>query len=295
MLALLGLHRKDIVLRPMKKGSKVVAGMVLGRAAPGPAPRPRTCSSDPPAGRRRAADRPRSRSSNGRKLLEQTAIYRAACVDPLSRRRRLDRPDPADEQGGPAAPRSANLRVSIYPCGRQDIRTGAIDRRVLATLEFLAASGFKPTVTALKCGHGYLTASGNVSEHSSGSAVDIGAINGINIIGHQGKGSITDIVVRRLLTLQGTMKPHQIITLMSYPGTDNTLALPDHYNHIHVGFRPGVGQSTKLGKQVDAILKPGQWLDLVNRLNEIQNPKLRLGPQKYVIEVKKAEHRKGGD
>ena len=50
-----------------------------------------------------------------------------------------------------------------------------------------------PTVTSLRCGHGYLTASGNVSEHSSGDAVDIAEINGIPILGHQGKGSITDI------------------------------------------------------------------------------------------------------
>ena len=64
---------------------------------------------------------------------------------------------------------------------------------MLATLEFLAASGLKPTVTSLKCGHSYLTTSGNVSEHSSGNAVDIAAINGIPILGHQGKGSITDL------------------------------------------------------------------------------------------------------
>jgi hypothetical protein len=45
-------------------------------------------------------------------------------------------------------------------------------------------AGIKPTVTALKCGHSYLTASGNVSEYSSDNAVDIGAINGIPILGH---------------------------------------------------------------------------------------------------------------
>ena len=42
----------------------------------------------------------------------------------------------------------------------------------------------------------------------------------------------------QLLTLQGTMKPHQIITLMQYDGTDNTFAMADHYDHIHVGFHP---------------------------------------------------------
>ena len=64
------------------------------------------------------------------------------------------------------------------------------------------------------------------------------SVNGIPIVGHQGPGSITDVTIRRLLLLQGSMKPHQIISLMTFPGADNTLALPSHYNHIHVGFRP---------------------------------------------------------
>ena len=67
---------------------------------------------------------------------------------------------------------------------------------MLATLEFLAASGLRPTVIALKCGHSFYTTSGNVSEHSSGNAVDIAKINGIPILGNQGKGSITEIAVQ---------------------------------------------------------------------------------------------------
>ena len=46
-------------------------------------------------------------------------------------------------------------RINVYECGRRDISAGVIDRRVLATLEFLAASGLEPTVTSLRCGHGY--------------------------------------------------------------------------------------------------------------------------------------------
>jgi hypothetical protein len=129
-------------------------------------------------------------------------------------------------------------QIDLYACGRQDIIDNHIDDRVLATLEYLRLSGFDPTVTALECGHSFFTASGNVSEHSSGDAVDIAAVNGTPILGHQGTGSITDDVVRRLLRLQGLMDPHQIITLMTYPGQDNTLALPDHANHVHVGFKP---------------------------------------------------------
>jgi len=180
----------------------------------------------------------------------------------------------------------ADPAVAIYACGRQDIQAGAIDRRVLATLEFLAASGYRPTVSALKCGHSLYTTSGNISEHSTGDAVDIAAINGTPIVGHQGPGSLTDIVVRRLLTLQGTMKPHQIITLMQYQGTDNTLALPDHYDHIHVGFHPMFGDNLKLGSQLATILKPGQWNRLIGRIGAIQNPTVPIKPSRYALKVK---------
>jgi hypothetical protein len=115
--------------------------------------------------------------------------------------------------------------------------------------------------------------------------VDIGAINGIPILDHQGPGSITDITIRRLLTLQGTMKPHQIISLMTFDGVDNTMALSDHADHIHVGFQPLFGTNGKLGRQAEAILKPGQWIKLIDRLGDIQNPTVRVKPSKYSITV----------
>ncbi|HST55003.1 MAG TPA: lytic murein transglycosylase [Solirubrobacteraceae bacterium] len=162
--------------------------------------------------------------------------------------------------------------IHLYQCGRQDIQTGQIDRRVLATLEFLSVSALKPTVSALKCGHSELTSAGNVSEHSTGDAVDIAEINGIPIAGHQGAGSITDTTIRKLLNLQGTIKPHQIISLMSYPGTDNTLSLPDHYNHIHVGFRPLFAADAAGASAFSSTLSPDQWIKLIARLGEIPNP-----------------------
>jgi membrane-bound lytic murein transglycosylase B len=129
-------------------------------------------------------------------------------------------------------------RITIYGCGRQDIAEHKIDRRVLIVLRFLAWSGLNPTVSALECGHSYYTASGNVSEHSSGNAVDITAINGVPILGNQGPGSIAEATIRELLTLRGAERPHQIISLMTFADADNTMALPDHANHIHVGFAP---------------------------------------------------------
>jgi hypothetical protein len=179
----------------------------------------------------------------------------------------------------------ANPDIEIYPCGRQDIQTGQIDRRVLAALEFLAVSGLKPKVSALKCGHADLTTAGNVSEHSSGDAVDITEINGTPIVGHQGQGSITDTTIRKLLTLQGSMKPHQIISLMSYPGTDNTLAMSDHYNHIHLGFRPLFAQSASLAGSLSSSITPSQWIRLIARLGEIPDPTVANGPSAAAIPV----------
>jgi murein DD-endopeptidase MepM/ murein hydrolase activator NlpD len=177
----------------------------------------------------------------------------------------------------------ADRRIHIYACGRRDVETGQVDRRVLATLEFLAVSGLEPTVSSLRCGHGYLTASGNVSEHSSGNAVDIAAINGVPILGHQGAGSITEQTIRRLLTLQGAMKPHQVISLMTFDGADNTFAMADHDDHIHVGFRPQSGPSARAGADLAAVLKPQQWIDLSERLGAIENPAVARTPSKYAL------------
>jgi hypothetical protein len=227
---------------------------------------------------------------DGWKLLESTAIYRAAGRNPFVGK---DAQTPSIGQillmskEALAERVLADPNVQIYGCGRQDIRAGQIDRRVLATLEFLVSSGLKPTVTSLRCGHSYLTSSGNVSEHSTGTAVDIAAINGVPILDHQGVGSITELTIQRLLTLQGTMKPHQIISLMSFQDTDNTFAMSDHADHIHVGFRPLYGLNAKTAKQVDAILKPQQWIKLIDRLDEIDNPTVARKPSKYAVDATK--------
>ena len=105
-------------------------------------------------------------------------------------------------------------------------------------------------------------------------------MNGIPILGHQDKGGITEQTVRRLMLLQGTMAPHQIISLLDFGA--NTLAMPDHNDHIHVGFHPLFGDNAKLGAQTAAILKPGQWDNLVQRLNTLPNPVVPTKPSKYL-------------
>ena len=274
----------------------MIAGTVLGRigrASKGSAPH--TLFEIRPAGRGAPRIDPKP-ILDGWKLLESTAIYRAAGRNPLLK---------PDTGIGEILLMSkdrltqrvlGNPGIEIGGCQREDVRTGQIDRRVLATLEYLAASGMRPTVSSLRCGRDYLTASGNVSEHTSGNAVDIAAINGISILGNQGPGSITEMAVQRLLKLQGTMKPHQIITLMQFDGADNTLAMSDHADHIHIGWRPLYGQSARTAKRIDALLRPTQWIKLIDRLDEIDNPEVREQPSRYSVKVtKRATRRRASD
>jgi murein DD-endopeptidase MepM/ murein hydrolase activator NlpD len=283
-----GLDRKDVRIKRLRPGARVVAGTVLGRIGKVDAVKaPHMLFEIRPAGSGAPRIDPKP-ILDGWKLLESTAIYRAAGRNPFFG------PDAKQPTIGQILLMSkealvqhvlANPRIEVYSCGREDIRTGQIDRRVLATLEFLAASGLRPTVSTLKCGHSLMTVSGNISQHSSGNAVDIAKINGIPIVGHQGKGSITELTVQRLLTLQGTMKPDQIITLMTFDGADNTLAMADHYDHIHIGWKPLYGTNSKAAKQVNAVLKPKQWIKLIDRLETIDNPEVSLQPSKHALKV----------
>jgi hypothetical protein len=273
-----GLGRDELELKRLFPGRRVIAGTILGRIGENAAGgAPHMLFEIRPAG----ADAPRVDPQpfvEGWRLLESTAIYRARGAasaiggsigqillmskDMLARRVLAD----------PA--------VEVEACGRRDIEAGVVDRRVLATLAFLSASGLRPAVSSLRCGHDVLTENGNVSQHASGNAVDIAKINGTPILGNQGAGSIADATIRRLLTLQGAMAPDQIISLMRYPGADNTLALADHADHIHIGFRPQAGAAS--GRAVHALgLRPAQWLRLVDRLGRIRNPAVQAAPSRY--------------
>ena len=299
------LRRSQVALRPLRKGSKVIAGTILGRVGAGSLAFDKNDSASQKAAKKlglaqpphlRFEIRPAGTGApridptpilDGWKLLTTSDVYRAsspmlgssagkATVGQilLMSKEALERRVLAD----PA--------LDIYGCGRQDIQAGVIDRRVLATMEFLVSSGYKLNITSLNCGHGFYTASGNVSEHSSGSAMDIAAVNGISIMGNQGAGSITDKTVRKLLTLQGTMKPHQIITLMQYAGSDNTYAMGDHDDHIHVGFQPSGGATGAAGASVAAVLSPYRGGRLGGPLDAIENPNVSMTPSRYSVKVR---------
>jgi hypothetical protein len=292
-----GLKRDEVVLKPLRKGSRVIGGTILGKLGRGENGRtPHVKFQVRPAGRGAPLIDPKP-ILDGWKLLESTAIYRAVGVNPLM-------PSISNATIGQILLMSKvelenyvlqSKTIDVYDCGRQDIKAGQIDRRVLALLAFLASEGYKPTVTSLTCGHGVYTKSGNVSHHTTGDAVDIAAINGQPMISNNKPGGLMEETVRKIMTLQGVLQPAQIISLFEIGGS--TMYLGDHADHIHVGFSPdgGIDKNGKVSRggksNRRSILKRKDWYKVFDRLGQIDNPAVPTKPSPYALEVNKGKKR----
>jgi hypothetical protein len=128
----------------------------------------------------------------------------------------------------------ADERVSIYPGGRADLIAGKIDVRVVVLIRYLAVAHGQVTVTSLTSGHSFFSRPGVVSAHSYGQAVDIAALGGQSIMGHQLPGSVTEEAVRNILLLPAEIRPRQVISLLGLGGPSFPMA--NHDDHIHAGF-----------------------------------------------------------
>jgi len=279
-----GLKAADLVLKPLVKGVHVIAGTVLGRIGrTSSVMAPHVTFLVRPAGAGSPLIDPKP-ILDGWELLQTTSILRAknplvslAGTNPTLGQILLESKSQLQQRV------LADPALNIYSCGRQDIESGQIDQRVLAVLEFLSVQGFKPTVSQLKCGASASTSGGLLFEQGAGDAVTISAINDIPVLGHMGPGSITDLVIRQLQTLQGTFQPHEIVSTMSYPGSANTIAIPTHTSSIQVGFLPQYDANSKVGHRVAAALQPKQWIKLIARLGAIANPVVSATPSPYAI------------
>ena len=74
---------------------------------------------------------------------------------------------------------------------------------------------------------------------------------------------------------------------MTYPGTDNTLALADHDDHIHVGFHPN-GSTAAAGSIIASgvTVDGSRWSSLIDRLREVPNPRVTVQPSRYATKAK---------
>jgi len=279
----------DVYLHPLSVGVQVLAGTVLGHVGPGTS-EPHMLFQIRPAGVGAPLIDPKP-ILDGWVQLENTSIFRAKGENPFLGNSPtvgqvlLESKEQLEQQV------ISDPGIHLPACGRQDIQTGQVDRRVLATLEFLSVSGLHPTVSSLRCSRVAAADATNAAETAAGDAVAITAINGMLLAGGSDPtrpGSIAGITVRKLLTLQGTMKPSEIVSPTSYPGTDNTVAAPGHGEDIRVEFTPlqGTGRVTGEARSASAFgaaITPGQWVQLIARLGEIPDPKVGSGPSSAAI------------
>jgi hypothetical protein len=280
----------DVYLHPLRAGAQVIAGTVLGHIA---APTGAALSADPqphllfqvrPAGAGAPLIDPKP-ILDGWVALENTSIFRAKgenpflATSPTIGQVLLE----SKQQLGPQVLHDGGIHLGR--CGRQDVQAGRVDKRVLTMLEYLSVSGLKPTVRGLPCVPAAQAAlAANTAAGASSAAVNITAVNGIAIAGHQGQGSIADTTVRKLLGMQGLARPHRILSLLGYPGARIALARAGQRDSIHVAFSAqGAGRARIAG--VGGVLSPAQWIKLTARLGEIPDPTVGRGPSAAAIPV----------
>jgi hypothetical protein len=128
-----------------------------------------------------------------------------------------------------------NPRIILTPIQRNDLRTGLIDPRVVATLAWIGGS-HRIIVTALRSDHSRTTVEGNVSNHSFGRAVDIGSVDGA--ICHGTRSEPCSDLGRELAALHGPTRSTELIWCFDLDGPEDPrgFARADHCNHLHVGW-----------------------------------------------------------
>jgi hypothetical protein len=273
----LHLASDQYTLRPLRPGALVIGGTILGHLGNGtPQSAPHLYFQIRPAGKHSPLIDPKP-ILDGWRLLAETAIYRAADINPFIG---ADAKNPSIGQALLMSKQQLQERVLADPnvtygaCTGRLIQAGQLDRRILAAIEFLSLSGLSPTIQALPCGQ-----QAGFGQGQAATSIDITAINHIPVLRHQGQGSITDLAIRRLLTLQGALAPAQIISAMRYPGKPSTTSSPSYQNRVEISYS-SVAESLGSG-----ILSPKQWTQLIDRISQIPEPTVPTRTSPYAIKT----------
>jgi murein DD-endopeptidase MepM/ murein hydrolase activator NlpD len=280
----------QVYLHPLVPGVQVIAGTVLGHVgpaagagAPGGVGGPHILFQIRPAGAGAPLIDPKP-ILDGWVALEDTSIFHAKGENPflatsptvgqvlLESQQQLE-PQVLHDGG-----------IHLGTCAREDVQEGRVDKRVLAMLEYLSVSGLRPSISGLPCAPATAAAAAaNVPAGAAATAVDITAINGIPVAGHQEPGSLADEAVRKLLMLQGLSRPKQILSTMSYPGAAAAITSSSATDAIHVAFGALGGGGAHAASLSSSGLAPNEWVELIDRLGEIPDPTVASGHSSAAI------------
>ncbi len=270
---------EDVYLHALRVGAQVIAGTVLGHvgaAAGAPAGgEPHIFFQIRPAGTGAPLIDPKP-ILDGWVALENSSVFRAKgenpflATSPSAGQVLLE----SKQQLEPQVLRDAGIRLSA--CGRANVRSGRVDKRVLGMLEYLSVSGENPTVAGLRCEGPTSPASAaaalNAPPARSDEQVRITAVNGVPVAAHQGAGSLADETVRRLLGLQGLARPRRVVSLLGYPGSRVASASASAAGWIGVAYGPLGSARGHTAALAPGALPPASWTKLVARLGEIPDP-----------------------
>jgi hypothetical protein len=116
----------------------------------------------------------------------------------------------------------------------RDLTTGAIDPRIVGLIGAITQE-HQLTISALRSDHSEYTASGSVSNHFFGRAMDIAAVDGVSCTDTAVDAPCANLA-RTLAYLPAPAHPTELIYCFDVDGPGPAFALPDHCDHVHVGF-----------------------------------------------------------
>ncbi len=275
----------EVYLHDLRPGVQVIAGTVLGHVGSAGGEEPHIVFEIRPAGPDAPLIDPKP-VLDGWVALENSSVFHAKgenpflATSPTVGQVLLE----SKQQLEPQVLRDAGIHLAR--CAREDVRSGRVDKRVLAALEYLSVSGLKPAVAGMPCPPSTPAAlASNTNAGTAIEAISITAVGGIPVAGHQSPGSVADTAVRRLLMLQGLSRPRRIVSQMRYPSTSVAVADPRAAAAIRVVFAaPRSGLARVAGLYASA-LSPQQWNRLIARLGQIPDPAVSSKPSSAAIPV----------
>jgi membrane-bound lytic murein transglycosylase B len=115
-----------------------------------------------------------------------------------------------------------------------DLASGAIDPRIVGLIGAITQE-HELTISALRSDHSMYTASGYVSNHYFGRAMDIASVDGVSCT-ETAVDAPCGSLARTLAYLPQPVHPTELIYCFDVDGPGEAFALPDHCDHVHVGF-----------------------------------------------------------
>jgi Transglycosylase SLT domain len=117
---------------------------------------------------------------------------------------------------------------------KADLDAGAIDPRIVGLLGAITQS-HQITLSSLRSDHSMYTASGGVSNHYYGRAMDIAAVDGVSCTDTATTSPCGELAIT-LASLPAPAMPTELIYCFDVDGPGPAFARADHCDHVHAGY-----------------------------------------------------------